>query len=136
MVTFGALWLSGCFWLILHLFFSQAGEWGPVQHPWAPTALKIHGWIAVVSVFLLGWVMARHVSDRWSQAQKRVSGLGIAGIAAVLAVTGYGLYYTTDRLHDAAGLVHEVFGGAAILLALAHWKRRRSVRRSQVLAPR
>ena len=128
MVTFGALWLSGCLWLILYFFFSQSGEWGPVQHPWAPAVLKIHGWIAVASVFLLGWVTARHVSDRWAQTQKRVSGLGIASIAVVLAVTGYALYYTTDGLHDAAALAHESLGVAAILLALAHWKRRRAPR--------
>ena len=125
MVTFGLLWLSGCLWLALHLFFSQSGEWGPVQHPWAPSVLKIHGWIAVASVFLLGWVTARHVSDRWPQPNKRVSGLGIASLAVILAVTGYALYYTTDRLHDTAALAHETLGGAAILLALVHWKRRR-----------
>jgi hypothetical protein len=73
------------------------------------------------------------VSDRWSQTRKRVSGLGIVSVAAILAVTGYALYYTTDRLHDAAATVHEAVGGAAILLALVHW-RRRPVRRSPLLA--
>jgi cellobiose-specific phosphotransferase system component IIC len=130
MVIFGALWLSGCFWLVLHYFFSQSADWGTVQHPWSPTVLKIHGWIAVASVFLLGWVTARHVSDRWSQTKKRVSGLGIVSVAAILAVTGYALYYTTDRLHDDAALIHEVFGGVAILLALVHWRRRRPVRQA------
>jgi fucose 4-O-acetylase-like acetyltransferase len=135
MVTFGALWLSGCFWLVLHLFFAQSGQWGPVEHPWSPSALKVHGWIAVASVFLLGWVTALHVSDRWTQTQKRVSGISIASVAAILAVTGYALYYTTDRLHDAAALAHETFGGAAVLLALVHWKRRRPLRRSEAFMP-
>src|ERR1051326_124474 len=121
MVIFGALWGSGAYWLILHFFFSQPSDWGPVQHPWSPSVLKIHGWIAVASVFLLGWVTARHVSDRWTQMQKRVSGVGMVSVAAVLALTGYGLYYTADRLHDAAGLAHEALGGAAILFALVHW---------------
>lgn len=134
MVTFGALWLSGCFWLILHFFFSPPGEWGPIQHPWSPSVLKIHGWIAMASMFLLGWVTARHVSDRWGQTQKRLSGLSMTSVAAILAVTGYALYYTTDGLHDAAALAHETFGGAAVLLALVHWRRRRPVRRSNVLA--
>ena len=124
MVTLGALWLSGCYWLILHLFFSQATQWGPVQHPWAASVLKIHGWIAVGSVFLLGWVTSQHVSDRWSQTRKRVSGLGIVSVAAILALTGYALYYTTDRLHDAAAVIHEAIGAAAILVALIHWRRR------------
>ena len=88
-------------------------------------ALRIHGWIAVVSVFLLGWVTARHVSDLWPQTIKRVSGIAVAGVAIILALTGYALYYTTDRLHDVAGIVHEVLGMTAVLFALTHWRRYR-----------
>jgi hypothetical protein len=133
-VTFGALWLSGCLWLVLHYFFSQVGEWGPTQNPWAPFVLKVHGWIAVASVFLLGWVTARHVSDRLPQAVKRVSGVSMASVALILALTGYALYYTADRLHDVAALAHETLGAVAVLLALVHWNRKRSVRRSSVIA--
>jgi hypothetical protein len=133
MLIFGALWLSGCEWLILHYFCAQPADFGPVQHPWAPLILKVHGWIAVAAVFLLGWITARHVSDRWPQMLKRVSGVAIASVAAILAVTGYALYYTTDRLHDLAGAAHEVLGGAAILLALAHWRPHRRARRSRLL---
>ncbi|MFL6601437.1 MAG: hypothetical protein ACJ8R9_08905 [Steroidobacteraceae bacterium] len=133
MLTFGTLWLSGCYWLLLHHFFARPTDFGPVEHPWSPAILKIHGWIAVAAVFLLGWITARHVSDRWPQMTKRVSGVGIASVAAILAVTGYALYYTTDRLHDFAGVVHEVLGGAAILLALAHWRPHRRARRSRLL---
>jgi len=85
------------------------------------------------SVFLFGWITAQHVSDRWAQSARRISGLAIASGAAVLAVSGYALYYTTDRLHDLAGLTHEAIGGAAIVLALSHWRRRRPVRRSELL---
>jgi fucose 4-O-acetylase-like acetyltransferase len=131
MLTFGALWLSGCEWLVLHYFFAQPADFG--QHPWAPLILRIHGWIAVAAVFLLGWLTAQHVSDRWRQMIKRVSGVGITSVAAILALTGYALYYTTDRLHDVAGTVHEVLGGAAILLALAHWRPHRRARRSRLL---
>jgi len=134
MLTFGSLWLGGAYWLALHFFFSKPSDFGALEHPWAPSVLKAHGWIAVASVFLLGWVTARHVSDRWSQSAKRTSGIAIVGVAAVLAVTGYALYYTTDHLHDLAGLAHEVLGAGAILLALAHWKRRSPVRRSALVA--
>ena len=86
MVTFGALWLSGCYWLVLHFFFSKPSDFGAIQHPWAPAALKAHGWIAVASVFLLGWVTARHVSDRWNQSAKRASGTAMASRAIVFWV--------------------------------------------------
>jgi hypothetical protein len=74
-------------------------------------------------VFLLGWIAAEHISDRWHRARNRVSGFSLASLAAVLVVSGYALYYTTDRLHDLAGAVHEVLGGAAIAFALTHWRR-------------
>jgi hypothetical protein len=130
MLTFGALWLSGCYWLVLHYFFAQPSEFGPVQHPWGPVILRIHGWIAIAGVFLLGWVTARHVTDRWPQMAKRTSGIAMASIAAVLGLTGYALYYTTDRLHDAAGVAHEVIGAGAFLFALTHWRRYRPAGRS------
>lgn len=124
-VVFGGLWATGCFWLILHEFFARTGELGPIQHPWEPAILRLHGWVAVAGVFLLGWVAARHVSDRWPQTIKRPSGLAVAGVALVLALSGYALYYTTDTLHDGAAVAHEVLGAAAILFAFVHWRRYR-----------
>jgi hypothetical protein len=135
-VTFGALWASGCYWLVLHYFFARETDFGLAQHPWAPMVLRLHGWIAVGSVFLLGWITASHVSDRWPQLIKRVSGLAIACVAAVLALTGYALYYTTDGLHDAASVVHQFIGAVAVLFALTHWRRYRHRRQGSVGARR
>jgi hypothetical protein len=122
-VAFGALWVTGCYWLVLHYFFAQRSDFGVLENPWSPTILRVHGWIAVSGVFLLGWVTARHVSDRWPQMIKRLSGISMASVAAILGLTGYALYYTTDRVHDAAGVAHEVIGVAALLFALTHWRR-------------
>lgn len=134
MATFGALWVSGCYWLLLHYFFSRPSDFGPVQNPWAPSILRIHGWIAVAGVYLLGWITASHIGQRWPQTIKRVSGVAVASLGGILAVTGYALYYTTDRLHDAAGFVHETLGGVAIVFALTHWRRYRVARRSRLIA--
>lgn len=131
--TYGLLWLSGCYWLVLHYFFARPSDFGPVSHPWEPLLLRIHGWIAVGGVFLLGWVTARHVSDLWPQTIKRVSGIAMASVAGVLAISGYGLYYTTDGLHNASALVHETIGALAVLFALTHWRRHRPARRSRLL---
>jgi hypothetical protein len=49
----------------------------------------------------------------------------MAGVAAVLALSGYALYYTVDNLHDFAAIIHELIGAAAILFALTHWRRYR-----------
>lgn len=122
-VAFGALWLTGSLWLVLHYFFAQPSDFGAVENPWSPVILRIHGWFAVSGVFLLGWITARHVSDRWPQMVKRASGVSMATVAAILALTGYALYYTTDRVHDVAGVAHEIIGAAAVLFALTHWRR-------------
>jgi hypothetical protein len=127
-VVFGGLWASGCVWLVLHLFFARPGDFGAIEHPWQPFILRLHGWTAMGSVFLLGWVTAQHVSDRWPQMTKRLSGLAIASVATILALTGYALYYTTDGLHDVAATVHEVLGGAAVIFALVHWRHYRGSR--------
>ncbi len=134
LATYGALWMTGCHWLALHYFFGTSSDFGPVQNPWAPAVLRVHGWIAVISVYLLGWLTASHIMERWPNTIRRASGIAIASLAFVLVVTGYALYYTTDRLHDAAGFVHEVLGVAAIAFALAHWRRYRVARRSRLLA--
>ncbi|MEA3177065.1 MAG: hypothetical protein QOI59_588 [Gammaproteobacteria bacterium] len=131
-VAFGSLWLTGCYWLVLHYFFAKPSDFGPIENPWSVTILRIHGWIAVSGVFLLGWITARHVSDRWPQMIKRVSGIAMASVAVLLGLTGYALYYTTDRVHDAAGVAHEVIGVAAFLFALTHWRRHRPTRRQRL----
>jgi hypothetical protein len=122
---FGALWLSGCAWLIAHFFFARVTDFGVVPGPLEALLLRVHGWLAVLSVFLLGYVTAQHITDRWSQLVKRVSGLSMVSVAALLLLSGYALYYTTDRLHDFAAVVHEVIGAGAVLFAVTHWRRYR-----------
>ena len=124
-IAFGTLWASGCCWLVLHYFFAHATEFGNLPNPWEPVILRVHGWSAVGAVFLLGWITAQHVSDRWPQMVKRPSGLSTAVVALLLALSGYALYYTTGGLHDVAATAHEAVGALAIMFALVHWRRYR-----------
>ena len=122
------LWVSGCVWLVVHFAFPTATDFGPAPNPWEPVILRIHGWSAVVGVFLLGWVTAGHISDRWRRSRNRVSGFSLAGFAVLLVLSGYALYYTTDRFHDGAAILHEVLGVVAIAFALTHWWRNAAFR--------
>jgi hypothetical protein len=122
-VVCSLLWISGCTWLVVHYGFPTTTEFGPAPNPGEPALLRIHGWVAVGAVFLLGWITAEHISDRWRRSRNRVSGFSLATLAVVLTASGYGLYYTTDRLHDVAGFIHELVGAAAIGFALTHWWR-------------
>ena len=122
-VTFATLWVSGCLWLVLHLGFAQQTQFGPGPNPWEPTLLRVHGWLAVGGVFLLGSISAGHISERWTSRRRRPSGIPLAILAALLIVSGYALYYTTEPLHDIASTTHELVGAATILIALTHWLR-------------
>jgi hypothetical protein len=121
--VFGLLWVSGCGWLILHEFFPRSSDFGPSANPWEPVVLRLHGWLAVAGTFLLGWISAQHIAGRWARFRTRPSGPVLAGLAAVLVLTGYALYYTTDSVHASASVTHEILGAAAVLLALGHWRR-------------
>jgi hypothetical protein len=75
----GALWFSGCAWLVLDQFFESSGQFGMTPHPWAPAVLLVHGIIAILSMYLLGWITARHVLRWWPGRLRRLSGGVLAG---------------------------------------------------------
>jgi hypothetical protein len=129
--AFAALWASGTLWLVLHYAFAQQTAFGPVPSPWEALTVHLHGLLAVAGVFLLGWVTAEHISARWGLPGARISGYVLTAAATMLVISGYALYYTIDRLHDAFALTHEILGSAALVLALAHWVPRGRGRRSR-----
>jgi hypothetical protein len=122
------LWLTGALWLVAHLAFPQHNEFGWLPNPSEAPLMRVHGLIAVVAVFLFGWIGAGHMLARWSASANRVSGLWLAGCAIVLVVSGYALYYTTGPLHAGAAVLHEGLGLLAIVAAVTHWRRIRAAR--------
>jgi len=90
--------------------------------------MRVHGLLAVGGVFLLGWIVAGHVTERWRSRPRRLSGLLLTASAAVLVFSGYALYYTTGSPHEVAAFAHEALGVAALFAGLAHWWRRRTSR--------
>jgi hypothetical protein len=113
LATCALLWLSGVLWLALHFGFAQPSEFGALPNPWEPAVMRLHGVLAVLGVFLLGWMAGGHVWDHWR----------LAGSATLLIASGYALYYTTGPAHDLASLIHEWLGVASLAAALAHWWR-------------
>ena len=117
------LWVSGAVWLVLHYVYPQSTPFGPLPNPWEAPLMRAHGIIAVCGVFLIGWMMAAHVTARWASERNRRSGLMLAGAAVLLIMSGYALYYATGSPHDAASLAHEAIGVLSPVAALAHWWR-------------
>ena len=120
------LWASGIAWLVLHLGFEPHNEFGALPHPWEAALMRLHGLVAVAGVFLLGWLGAGHVLERWRRSRNRTSGWVLVGCAALLVFTGYALYYSVGPLHTGSAWVHEWLGAATLIVALTHWLRIRS----------
>ena len=124
--TAALLWISGAAWLVLHFFFQTPTEFGPGPNTWEPLVVRVHGIVAIAAVFLLGWVTSRHVVQMWRQRSRRVSGITLAVSVALLAVSGYALYYTVNDSGRAAfAAIHEILGVLIAAAALVHWNARR-----------
>lgn len=130
-LVFGTLWLSGCAWLVLDRFFQTKGQFGEVPHPWEPAILLAHGIIAILSMYLLGWVSARHVLRWWPGRLRRLSGGMLAALFLVLGSSGFALFFVSDdRWQHLAAIAHDVLGVGITVFAVQHWffARRRDMR--------
>ena len=118
----GALWLSGCAWLVLNQFFESKGPFGVTPHPWEGAILTLHGILAIMSMYLFGWLTARHLLVRWPERSRRLSGATLAASFVVLAVSGFALFFVSgDRWQRPAALAHDVLGLGILALAIQHW---------------
>ena len=127
----GTLWLSGCAWLALDQFFASRGQFGMTPHPWAPAILLVHGIVAILSMYLLGWVTARHVLRWWPGRLRRVSGGTLAALFVLLSLSGFALFFVSDdRWQHLAALAHDALGLGITVFAIQHWffARRRDMR--------
>jgi hypothetical protein len=125
-IVLGGLWVSGCGWLILDLCCPKRGPFGAEPHPLEPPLLLIHGIAAVLGMYLLGWITARHVLRWWPARMRRVSGGALAAMLALLVLSGFALFFVSDDFWQrAAALSHEVLGVAVTAFAVQHWFFRR-----------
>lgn len=121
--VFGGVWLTGCTWLALHLYFETPDEFGVARHPWEPTLLWVHGVLSIALAYVFGWIMARHASEAWRQRKRRLSGGLLTAVAAVLSISGFLLFFVTnDALQLQSARVHEVIGMLVTLFAIEHWR--------------
>jgi hypothetical protein len=118
----GLLGFSGAVWLVLDEFFAARNEFGITPHPLEGPLLLMHGVLAIVSMYLFGWIAATHVSTWWRARQRRVSGGVLTALLAVLSVSGFALFFlVADASQRIAVLVHDVLGLASVVVVLQHW---------------
>lgn len=125
--TTAVLFATGALWLAVHFGLKQGGA-DDLPHPAEPWILRVHGLAMMVGLFVYGSLLRVHMINAWKLRRNRNTGLLVASVIALLAITGYMLYYvggeTTRPIisigHWAIGLV---IGG---LLPFHVWQGRRT----------
>lgn len=115
------VWLSGGLWLLFHYFLGKQGDFGPVENPLTPWWLRLHGAFAFASIGILGLLWGTHITVAWPSSQRRWSGGVLAGVFAVLIVTGYLLYYIgSDTVRPVISIVHWGIGLGSPAFLILH----------------
>ncbi len=123
--------VSGAAWLWLHFMVAAEG----LPHPAEAWAMKLHGGAAMAALFVFGALAGGHLRHGWQLTQRhgrglrgqRRLGLVLAMLAALLAASGYALYYwVPEGARDAVGWAHAGTGFAMLLLVAVHRRQRHS----------
>lgn len=113
--------LSGAAWLIAHYAFAVKSEFGGEASPSEPLWLAFHGAAAMAALVVIGTLLPGHVSRAWKLKKNHRSGIAVLTIAALLAGTGYGLYYLgNENTRPIISLVHWTAGLIATAVLLTH----------------
>ncbi len=116
--TGAVLSLSGIGWLICHYLLPTPTA-GP--HPLEVWWLRLHGAAVVGFLITLGTLLPAHVVYGWRHRMNRGSGIPMLAAAALLGLSGYGLYYLVDdRLRSWTSTLHWIVGLAATALLALH----------------
>jgi len=124
-VILAAVYFTGIAWLVLRYGVADNGletAW-TVARAWL---LRAHGAAAMLTLVTIGSLLALHVPSGWRMGTNLRSGVGMLAVMAVLAITGWFLYYASnDTLRASAKYIHIVIGAAAPLALLWHLAYRR-----------
>jgi len=120
-----ALLATGLGWLLVR--YTVGGGSGALPHASEAWLLRLHGLAAFAALFGLGTLAAHHIPHGWRlgarhrHSGQRRTGLVLCTLGALLAATGYALYYfAPEPVRPALGWVHAGLGVAMAGLLLAH----------------
>jgi len=109
----------------LSLLLASGATW-EVMSPGAAASLlmKLHGAAAMLTLVLLGGLLARHVPEGWASSKNRKSGAILLGAFLWLVLSGYLLYYAgSEALRWYASQSHLWIGIAACAIVALHIRR-------------
>ena len=112
------LFLSGVAWAYWNYLAASPGDFETSAKAWA---MKIHGAAAMAVLVLIGMLLSAHVRFAWRARRNRANGSIFLSAFAVLAITGYGLYYAGgERLRAWTSWIHLIVGVVLPILLLIH----------------
>ena len=111
----GLLLISGVGWLLAHdVLRGEALVALGAPHPSEAWWMRVHGAALLGFLLAFGALLNGHILHGWRQGHSRRTGLALCLIAALLTVTGYGLYYVaSDALRPWISLFHWSIGLAS-----------------------
>jgi hypothetical protein len=112
------VFLSGVAWAYWNYLAASSGDFEMSAKTWA---MKIHGAAAMAVLILIGMLLNEHVRLAWRARRNRANGSVFVGAFALLAVTGYGLYYAGgEKLRAWTSWIHLLAGLTLPFLLLIH----------------
>ncbi len=85
--------------------------------------IRLHGAFAMAALFFTGVVASWHVPRGWQLGRQRGTGVSVLSGLALLAISGYALYYfAPETLRAWLGNVHSAVG--VTVAALLAWHSR------------
>jgi hypothetical protein len=122
-ISGASLLATGSVWLLLHYGLGAA----ELPHPLEAWSLRLHGLAAFAGLFVLGLLAAAHIPQGWRLSHRRrwagqrSSGVLLCVIGALLALTGYLLYYfASEAVRPALGWAHAIVGVTMGVLVASH----------------
>lgn len=91
------VFLSGIGWLADHYLFAVSEDFADPHAASEPLWLRLHGAAAMAALVAFGSLLPGHIARAWRVRINHRTGLLMVGLVALLAVTGYGLYYAGDE---------------------------------------
>ncbi len=129
------LFVTGCVWAVLHYLPGALNMDEHASMAEAVIAMKAHGAAAMFALVLIGTVLPRHVNQGLKNPRNKRSGIGMLSVFALLAVTGYFLYYAgSETFRSMNSWAHLAAGLALPAIGFAHLLRRVSRARATLAA--
>ncbi len=122
--------VTGAAWAALHYLPDWLGVSERDAVAVNASLMKVHGAAAMLSLLLLGSLLAEHVRAGWRAARNRASGVIMLLLSCALIFTGYLLYYAgAEGTRQVASVLHLGAGALLPLVVLGHALRLMRVRR-------